>query len=359
MSSGTVKWGIFTCGNIANDFANALKSTPNAQIVACGARVLKRAQEFSKIHGIPVAYGSYQELVQDKNVQIVYISSLHNGHYEHTMLALNHGKHVLVEKPGALNSKQLKAMYQLASEKNLFLMEGFWTIFFPAFRKVQELVSSGAIGEVNYVAADFTAAFPPHFDRVWKPELAGGALLDIGFYAVAMVTMLINGGKAPPTEIKATALLEGGVDVVGAVVLKYGEKKVGVANWNGKGHSPSEILVVGSKGYIRVLGPAHHPKELILYRVVVPGDNLINNQTETTHYRFPFPDEKTLDSRFIFSGSVGFIYEATHVQNTLLQKKKSSEVYPPAASMIVMHILDEVRRQIGLVYPGEDLPARL
>jgi len=354
----SVKWGIFTCGNIANDFVNALRNTPNAQIVACGARSLKRAQEFSKLHGIPVAYGSYEELVKDKTVQIVYISSLHNSHYEHTILALNHGKNVLVEKPAAMNSKQLKAMYQLAKEKDLFLMEGFWTIFFPAFRKIQELIHSGAIGEVNYVTSDFTAAFPPNFDRVWKPELAGGALLDIGFYAVAMTTMLINGGKEPPVEIKGTAVMEGGVDMVGAAVLKYGDKKVGVANWNGKGHSPSEVLVVGSKGYIRALGPSHHPKEIILYRIVVPGDNLVNSQTETIHYRFPFPEDHQLNNRFVYSGSIGFIYEATHVQNALLQKKKFSDIYPPSSSLIVANILDEVRRQIGLVYDSPFEPKK-
>jgi len=347
-----VRWGIFPCGRIANDFVIALRNTPNAQVVSCGARDLKKAKDFAKTHNIPAAYGSYEELCKDKNVQIAYISSLHSGHYEHTMLALNHGKHVLIEKPGAINSKQLKAMYKLAEEKKLFLMEGFWTIFFPAFRKIRELVSSGAIGDVTYVTADFTAAFPPDFDRVWKPELAGGALLDIGFYSVAMVTMLVNGGKEAPVEIKATGVLENGVDTVGAAVFKYADNKVAVANWNGKGHSPSEVLVVGNKGYIRALGPAHHPTEIILYRVTVPGTNLINNQTETTHFRFPLPDEKRLDAPYVYSAGAGFTYEAKHVQDSIIQGRKGSDIYPPDASLIVMSNLDEIRRQLGLVYQG-------
>jgi dihydrodiol dehydrogenase / D-xylose 1-dehydrogenase (NADP) len=345
----SVRWGILTCGKISNDFVNALTNTPNAQVVACAARSLESAKKFSKTHNIPVAYGSYEELVKDKNVDIVYIGSLHNAHYEHTMLALNHGKHVLVEKPAGMNLKEVQAMYKLAAEKNLYLMEGLWTVFFPAFQKVQELINNGTIGDVNFVEVDFGVAFPPTVDRIWKPELAGGGLLDIGVYSVGLVTMLINGGKERPSEIKALGVVENGVDVVGSATMKYKDNKIAVAKWNCRGSSPGEIVAVGNKGYIRVLGPFHHPINVVVHNLLEgPG-----GRTETHQYYFPFPAPKHLNSPMNFTGSIGFTYEATAVQNDILQKKQFNSTYTPTASMIVSGILEEVRRQIGLVYPGE------
>jgi len=328
---------------------NALKNTPNAQIVACAARSLESAKQFSKTHNIPVAYGSYEELVKDKNVDIVYIGSLHNSHYEHTVLSLNHGKHVLVEKPAGINLKEVQAMYKLAAEKNLFLMEGVWSLFFPAYLKVQELIKNGAIGDVNFVEADFGVAFPPHVDRIWKPELAGGGLLDIGVYSVTLVTMLINGGKERPSEIKALGVVEKGIDVLGTATMKYNNNKMAVAKWNCKGGSPGEIVVVGNKGYIKVLGPMHSPITVVVHRLLEgPG-----GRSETEQYYFPFPSPKIMSTPMNFAGSIGFIYEATAVTNDILQKKQFSSTYTPTSSMIVSGILDEVRRQIGLTYPFE------
>jgi dihydrodiol dehydrogenase / D-xylose 1-dehydrogenase (NADP) len=326
---------------------NALKSVPHAEVVACAARSIKSAQEFSKKHGIPAAYGNYEDLVNDKNVQVVYVSSLHHCHYEHTMLALNHGKHVLVEKPAAIDTKQLSAMYKLAEEKNLFLMEGLWTVFFPAFQKAQELIANGTIGEVNYVQTDFGINFPKHIDRIWKPELAGGALLDIGVYSIGVSTLLMNGCKEPPLEVKANGVIENGVDVVGAVILKFSDSKIAVSNWNAKAHCPGESLICGSKGFIKIMGSFHHPSTLSVTLKLEGG------HTETTQYNFPFPSEKKVDDGWNFSGSIGFVYEATAVQNDILAKKKMSSVYPPKSSLIINGILEEVRKQIGLVYPFE------
>jgi dihydrodiol dehydrogenase / D-xylose 1-dehydrogenase (NADP) len=332
---------------------NALKHVPNSKVVACAARSLKNAQEFAKVHGIPAAYGSYEELVKDKNVQIVYIGSLHRDHYEQTILSLNHGKHVLVEKPAAMNSQELKTMYELAEKKGLFLMEGVWTFFFPAFKKIQELIASGAIGEVNFVQVDFGVFFPPSFDRIWKNELAGGALLDIGIYSVSITTMLINGGKEPPIDIKASGHFDRGVDSLGTAILKYNGNKLGIAIWNGLGRTPGEIIVAGTRGHIRVLGPMHHPRDIIVHRVVEDGSHLLDDKTETTRYHFPFPVENLLARRFNFSGSIAFVHEITAVQEDIIQRKTSSDTYPPRASMIVGGILDEIRKQVGIKYVFE------
>jgi len=342
----SVKWGILGCGRIANDFVIALNHTPNALVVACAARDIKTAQVFSHRHGIPVAYGSYEELVKDKNVDIVYIATLHHKHYENTILALNHRKHVLVEKPAAINSNQLKTMYKLAAEKNLFIMEGLWTLFFPAFKKMQEIIQSGIIGEVSYVQSDFQCVFPLNVERAWNPELAGGGLLDIGVYSIGAAVMLINGGKEAPVEIKASGFLERGVDCLGAVIIKYPGKKLAVASWSAIGNGPGELLVVGSKGFMKAESPFHRPMDI----VVQLTDGGIK---ETTTYHYPVPTEQKLLSPFKFKGTISFQYQASSVQNDILNKRISSQVYPPSASLQVMGIMDEVRRQIGLVYPFE------
>jgi len=122
MTTKTCNWGILTCGKVSSDFVNALKSVSGANVVACAARNIEHARQFGETHGIPNRYGSYEELVKDPLVQVVYIGSIHTVHYEHTLLALNHGKHVLVEKPVAINRKQAEEMYKVAEEKKNFLL---------------------------------------------------------------------------------------------------------------------------------------------------------------------------------------------------------------------------------------------
>jgi len=121
-----------------------------------------------------------------------------------------------------------------------------------------------------------------------------------------------------------------------------------------EGNSPGEMLVVGSQGYIRALGPFHHPRDIVVHRTIEPGSHLLDGVTETTRYHYSFPVEKKIPTPFNFSGSIGFIHEITAVQKDLIQHKKASEVYPPGASLIVMGVLDEIRKQIGLKYPFED-----
>jgi len=223
----TINWGILTCGKISNDFVNALKSVKGAQITSCGARKKEDALSFGKVHGIPNCYGSYEELVKDPLVQIVYVGSIHPYHYEHTLLALNHGKHVLVEKPVAINRKQAEVMFEVAAEKQLFIMEGTWTIFFPAFVKALELIAAGEIGEIHYAQSDFGVPLAKDVQRIWDPILGGGGVLDLGVYPITQVAMLLaNNGKEKPLEIKATGVIHQGVDVCGSVTLKFPNNKM-------------------------------------------------------------------------------------------------------------------------------------
>ena len=182
-----VRWGILGPGSIAHKFVAGLSLIPDAEVVAVGSRSIERANAFADEYGIPHRYGSYQELVDDADVDVIYVATPHSLHREHTLLCLQGGKPVLCEKPMAVNAREVAEMIQVAGNKNLFLMEAMWTRFLPVWVKVRELLAKGVIGEPRMLTADFgsrAAKDPEH--RLFAPHLAGGALLDVGVYPVSL-----------------------------------------------------------------------------------------------------------------------------------------------------------------------------
>jgi dihydrodiol dehydrogenase / D-xylose 1-dehydrogenase (NADP) len=233
----------------------------DAQVVAVAAREQKSAQEFANKFNIPKAYGSYEELVSDPEVEIVYVNVIHPHHKHGVSLALNHGKHVLCEKPFTINAKDTQDLIQLAKEKQLFLMEAFWTRFFPATKKVLftqfdannqicDLIQQKAIGDVIGVQSNFgfsNSSAP----RLNDPKLGGGALLDIGIYLVSFASMAFSG--AVPTQILATGdLLPTGVDGHGAISLHYGTNQLASLLYSFKGNFPCNTVILGTEGYIKL-----------------------------------------------------------------------------------------------------------
>ncbi|HEY1406056.1 MAG TPA: Gfo/Idh/MocA family oxidoreductase, partial [Spirochaetota bacterium] len=174
-------WGILGPGWIAGKMAEAMPFVPNANLYAVASRTKAKADDFAGVYSIPKSYGSYEELVKDPDVDVVYVATPHNMHYEHALLALEHGKNVLCEKPFAVNGREVREMIAKAKEKNVFLMEALWSRFLPNVIKAKELVDSGAIGKVKLLDADFGLKVP--FDpkhRLFNKELIGGSLLDLG-----------------------------------------------------------------------------------------------------------------------------------------------------------------------------------
>src|SRR5450755_1164205 len=197
----TIRWGILGCGRIARKFAADLIHVADATLTAVGARQLESAQVFAKEFPVSHVHGSYEALVSDPEVDVIYIASPHALHHEHTLLCLNHQKAVLCEKAFALNLRQAKDMVDRARAKKVFLMEAIWSKFLPQYQKLQELIAGGELGEIRNVLIDFGfIPQPPVPPRLFDPALGGGSLLDIGIYNVFMALSFL--GK--PDEIEAS-----------------------------------------------------------------------------------------------------------------------------------------------------------
>ncbi|OQR89429.1 dimeric dihydrodiol dehydrogenase [Thraustotheca clavata] len=216
--STSLKWGILGCGRISNDFVMGLQLVQGAHVVACASRDLSTAQTFGQTHDIATCYDTYEALCADPAVDIVYIGTLHTLHHPHALLALKHNKHVLVEKPIAMNEHQLSQIVAIAREKQLFLMEAMWTRFFPAVRRVRKLLKQGILGQIHCVKADMGFAFAANADRIWKRSLGGGGLLDIGIYPLAFVSMVFD---EEPVHVHATGEIskDESVDIYAVVTL--------------------------------------------------------------------------------------------------------------------------------------------
>jgi len=362
-----LRWGVLACGKVANDFVQALKIVPNASVEAVGARDLGRAQAFAETHGVTMAYGSYKEVVEDPNVDIVYVATLHTDHREHAELALNAGKHVLIEKPVAMDSKEAEAVYALAKVKGLFALEGMWTRFMPAVEHARELLESGAIGDVTLTSADFCingSDVGPHpTDTIFDADLGGGAVRILGGYTIG-AAMLAN-GKGMPDSIQAAGVMDaakpvgGGAELSGSGVLKYdgvgggaggstdGSRPFGsgaggtaVLSTGWLGESSEVTLYVGSKGRITILPPAHCPTHLC---VELKGEGRAGGSGY--QFGFPLPEESediAAAGGFIMPNSQGFAYEAAAVARCIAAGLTEAPQWTPEESINCMKINEQM-----------------
>src|SRR5450755_2917096 len=196
-----IRWGILGCGRIARKFAADLALVQDAQLIALGARQIEHARAFAKEFPAPHVYGSYEELVTDPDVDVIYVASPHALHHEHTLLCLKHKKAVLCEKAFALNLRQAEEMVETARSGKIFLMEAIWSKFLPQYQKMQDLINSGQLGEIKSVLVNFGFIPPPPVpSRLFDPALGGGSLLDIGIYNV----FLVLSGLGRPDAIEAS-----------------------------------------------------------------------------------------------------------------------------------------------------------
>ncbi|QDA59872.1 Gfo/Idh/MocA family protein [Hymenobacter jejuensis] len=324
----TFNWGIIGLGRIAHKFAESLQLVPNARLYGVASRSLDKAQQFAAQYNVAHAVGSYEELLKLPDLDVVYIATPHSEHHAHTLLCLRAGVPVLCEKAFALNTRQVQEMIATAREKQVFLMEALWTRFFPSTHKALEIIQSGAIGKVVHIAADFgfTAPYDPAA-RLFAPALAGGSLLDIGIYPLLISKFFLGN----PTDIKAAgALTETGVDMNCAMSLAYENGATASLFSTLAATTDTTCTVYGSEGKLLMHSRFHHAKRLTLER----------------------PDEAPQDFFFDFPGH-GYQYEIEHVQHCLEQNLVESPLVPWQFSLELMQQLDEVRRQLGVIYPGE------
>ncbi|KAK5600983.1 hypothetical protein CRENBAI_005833 [Crenichthys baileyi] len=326
------RWGICSAGKISHDFTVALKTLPaeDHQVVAVAARKLEDAQEFARKHSISRAYGSYEELARDPEIDVVYVGVIHPYHLNACRLFTNAKKNVLCEKPLAMNTKEVKEILDCAKKNDVFLMEAVWTRFFPVSVEIRKLLAQGEIGEVKMVRTDFGVPLL-HVPRSVQKDLGGGALLDLGIYCLQFISMVYNGEK--PESVQASGVcLETGVDETVAVMLRFSRNRMAVFTCSAGVQLPNDAIIAGTKGTIQVLSPMWCPTSLVV------------NGKET---QYPVPEPYL---PLNFTNSTGMRYEAEEVRQCLLKGLKESSVMPHADSLLLAELEDGIRRQVGVVY---------
>ncbi|XP_007536031.1 trans-1,2-dihydrobenzene-1,2-diol dehydrogenase [Erinaceus europaeus] len=329
-------WGIVSAGLIASDFTTMLRMLPRSehQVVAVAARDLSRAKEFARKHDIPKAYGSYEELAKDPNVEVVYIGTQHPQHKAAVLLSLAAGKAVLCEKPMGVNAAEVREMVAEARSRGLFLMEAIWTRFFPASETLRSVLAQGALGELRVARAEFGKDLT-HVRRAVDWAQAGGGLLDIGIYCIQFISMVFRGQR--PEKISAVGRIhETGVDDTVTVLLQYPGGVHASFTCSITAKLSNTASVSGTKGMAKILEPCWCPTEL-----VVKGD----------HQEFPLPPAP--NKEFNFTNGPGMMYEAKHVRECLRKGLKESPVIPLAESELLADILEEVRKAIGVTFPQD------
>lgn len=249
-----MKWGIIATGNIANKFARTIIQMREAgeeqNLVACASRHQEKADEFAGKYGIPYAYGSYESMMENPEVEAVYIATPNAMHYENSMMCLKAGKHVLCEKPFTLHAEEARELYHYAKEHHLFIMEGFWIRFLPALRKMKEIIQDGVIGEVVYARSDYGfIAKGARRERKFLADLGGGALLDIGIYNLGFMRMVM--GDEDVIDFHSEYHInEYGTDDFSSILLKYPNGKCATITTCIGMDIPRKAAIYGTRGNI-------------------------------------------------------------------------------------------------------------
>jgi predicted dehydrogenase len=323
-------WSILGCGKIARKFSNDLKLLPNARLYAVASRDFQKAADFAAELGYEKAYGSYEEMVADPLVDVVYVATPHSHHHEHVLLCLQYGKAVLNEKAFALTLKEAKEMVDTARNKGVFLMEAFWTRFQPGFVKTLEIIRSGELGTLKLVRSDFAFNAPKDPDkRLYNVELGGGSLLDIGIYPVFAALSVL--GK--PEKIKALATFAS----TGA------EESIAMAFQYKGGELASLFSSFATNSFVTTEYNCEHGSVRMARRWMAPTTITVwhdDNREETFNFEQP---------------GNGYQYEAAHVMECLDAGMTESDLLPLGFSLDLMETLDRIRQEAGIVFPGRDL----
>lgn len=324
-----VRWGILGAGGIAATVGADVAASAGSAVVAVGARSFARARRLADELGAPRAYGSYDELVADPEVDVVYVATTHAQHHATALAALRAGKPVLVEKPIALNARQGRQIAAAAAERNLLCLEGMWTRLNPAVRRLAEIVASGEIGDLRAVRIDLSHVFDYHpKHRMFDPEVGGGALLDLGVYPAALAWLLL--GRPDGVEAAATKAPTG-VDAAASMLWTYADGRFAQLTCSAVSDAGSTATVVGTRGWIEAAGMVFRTEELTVCTAA-------GSRTE----RHPLPPGN------------GYGLEVAEVERCLAAGATDSVDMPLADSLGVLEVLDEVRRQVGVRYPGEE-----
>jgi predicted dehydrogenase len=322
------RWGIIGPGRIAQKFADCVQALPNSKVQAIASRSSSNVQQLVlKMHA-EAGYRSYEELAQDPKVDAIYVATPLRFHYENAMLCLKYGKPTLIEKAFTVNAREAESLSIEAKKRGVFLMEAMWTRFLPVYRQVERWLKSGKIGEVMLAASSLGfIARRDLDDRLLNPALAGGAVLDLGVYAMAVSQFIFN---KPPVSIKALGFIgETGVDEAIITSLNYGEGRYSQFACTFLARPSMKVEIFGTKGEIVIL-PVYNSTERALLKV--------NGREKNVH----FPHRVN-----------GFEYQIEEAQRCIKSGKLESSLMPISDTIDNLRVLDEVRKQIGMIYPFE------
>ncbi len=327
--SERIRWGIMGPGGIARAFAKELKTSPNAELYAIGSRSLERAKAFADSFEAPQAYGSYDELVADPKVDIVYIATPHPQHRENALLCFDAGKAVLCEKPFTVNARETEEIVKAAREKKVFVMEAMWTRYLPAIRKVRSWIDGGAIGDVKMlnVAFGFNAPWDPEWCMLNK-ELGGGAVLDAGIYTTSFASFVFG---AQPARIESAARIgTTGVDEWFSAIFDYGDDRMALISNAIRLPIRTEAIIYGTEG-----------------RIDVP--NFLSAKSATLH-----GVDKSEECFTDKGAGRGMIHEAEEATRCVRDGLLESPTMPLGETLAIMTTLDAVRKPWGLVFPADE-----
>ena len=324
----TLRWGVLGTGWIAERFIGSLQRHTRQQVHASGSRDAGRARAFAAAWGAPRAYGSYEELVADPEVDVVYVATPHPAHHECALLAIEAGRHALVEKPLALNAAQAQDIADAAARRGVFCMEALWTLLLPRFDVVRQVLEAGVLGDVHTVHADIGEAFPSGH-RILRADLAGGPLLDLGTYPVALATWVLG---APASVQAAGQPHPAGVNGQAAAILADAGGNQALIHATLFSTTPTEATIAGTEATLTLPGPFYQPGDVVL-------------RSADGRHTLTWTEEAV--------GHDALHFEAADVARSIAAGRLESPLRPLADSVTTMRVIDEIRRQIGIGFPGE------
>lgn len=322
-----MKMGILGAGNIGGAMARTIAGMDKVEAYAVGARDLARAEAFAAQYHFTKAFGSYEEMLSDPELELVYVATPHSHHCEHVKLCLEHGKHVLCEKAFTVNAKQAVELFEMAKSKNLLLTEAIWTRYMPMRKTLDEIAASGVIGEITSLTANLGYVVG-HLPRMQEPGLAGGALLDLGVYPINFASMVF-GDKI--REVSSSAVLtESKVDAVNSITLIYEDGKMAQLHSNMMVATDRRGMIYGDKGYIEV----QNINNCEGIRVFDTNHKLIAE--------YETPKQIT-----------GYEYEVEACMEAMAKGELECPQMPHKESIRIMELMDSLRAQWGVKYPNE------
>lgn len=319
---------IMGTGGIAHAMARTVNEMEDANLYAIGSRSLEKAQDFATRYNIEKAYGSYEEMAADENIDLVYIATPHSHHFEHAKLCLENGRGVLCEKAFTVNAAQAEELFRIAKEKNVFITEAFWTRFLPSMKIIKDLLDGGAIGTPMMLTASQGASILD-VPRIVLPELAGGALLDSTVYPINFAVAMF-GWDFEKRDASAT-FYKTGVDMINSISLMYPDGRMAVINASIASSIDSQVIISGTEG-----------------RLVIEGTN--NPHTIKLYGKWgEFREEIAIPKQI-----TGYEYEVTASLNAIKEGRLECEEMSHEETLKVMRFMDKIREEWGFKYPFED-----